>query len=557
MGNLVYGNYDSNLRAGDTFGFQRSDNGALDNATLETIKSYITDETPFVTVGLSGSNAQYECTGSADQDTINTAIDYAADNGGGIVWLLPGVYNTTNSIVLKSNVSLYGCGMGVSIIYGSTSDFTHIRTVLTGTDKDVYENIFIQDFTVKSRRGHGIFINNTTNTGCKNIEVYFTVTTPIKESLVFQHCKYVSYERAYLHDLTGNGVQINGCDYFVVMNNYVNGGPHADDLIDIDKDFVDTKTVQSNYGVVSNNTVRDSQAGDGIRIGASNYIVVTNNVVSDCTVGGGAGILVNGYSDAQGSNDCSNVLVANNNIYNCVGDGIRVEDSTGVCTNVRVYQNSIKDCAQAGGSNVRAGIEIASAGYIRVEQNDLDNCGDNTSGQGAIVVYKKNNAIIKNNNISNSDIGVKFWNASGTESYTNVVLSGNNMESVTTPYSTLSAVTSFKECFGNDGLNPNRTYAQGNITGATTFTRVNGSTITATLTGSITVTLTDGVVAGDTLTLILTQDGTGNWAATWPSNFKKAGGTLTLSTAAGAVDVIEMSWDGTNWREVSRSLALS
>lgn len=73
------------------------------------------------------------------------------------------------------------------------------------------------------------------------------------------------------------------------------------------------------------------------------------------------------------------------------------------------------------------------------------------------------------------------------------------------------------------------------------------------------MTLTDSIspIAGDKLRLILTQDATGSRTATWPSNFKKAGGTLTLSTGANAVDVIGMEWDGTYWRETSRSLNLS
>lgn len=100
-------------------------------------------------------------------------------------------------------------------------------------------------------------------------------------------------------------------------------------------------------------------------------------------------------------------------------------------------------------------------------------------------------------------------------------------------------------------------YSQGNVTGATTFNRVNGETIVATLTGNITVTLSSGGYKGDHLTLKLTQDGTGSRTATWPSNFKKAGGTLTLSTGIGAVDVIDMVWDGTNWYERSRALNLS
>ena len=78
--------------------------------------------------------------------------------------------------------------------------------------------------------------------------------------------------------------------------------------------------------------------------------------------------------------------------------------------------------------------------------------------------------------------------------------------------------------------------ARGNITGATTFNRSLGRKFTATLTGNITVTLTSGTIAGDRLTLVLTQDGTGSRTVTWPSNFKKAGGTLTLSTGVGDVE---------------------
>lgn len=100
-------------------------------------------------------------------------------------------------------------------------------------------------------------------------------------------------------------------------------------------------------------------------------------------------------------------------------------------------------------------------------------------------------------------------------------------------------------------------YDQGNVTGATTFNVINGEFIKATLTGNITVTLTSGDYTGQELVLSLVQDGTGNRTVTWPSNFKKAGGSLTLSTAASARDIIRMRFDGTNWIELSRSLNLS
>ncbi len=97
-------------------------------------------------------------------------------------------------------------------------------------------------------------------------------------------------------------------------------------------------------------------------------------------------------------------------------------------------------------------------------------------------------------------------------------------------------------------------YAQGNVAGATTFNRAYGSIIAATLTGNPTVTLTVGSRRGETLELRLTQDITGSRTATWPSNFKKAGGSLVLSTTANATDIVTMRWDSVNWIEVSRAL---
>ena len=162
------------------------------------------------------------------------------------------------------------------------------------------------------------------------------------------------------------------------------------------------------------------------------------------------------------------------------------------------------------------------------------------------------------------DYGVMLF---GQKDFSSVVVTGNRFYM---PYDTFTSYVYlendtevrprvFKDNVFEDltGIWDGKYKNLGNISGAITFNYYDGSTLAATLTGSITVTLTDGVIAGDTLTLILTQDGTGGWTATWPSNFKKVGGTLALSAAAGAVDVIEMSWDGTNWREVSRSMGLA
>ena len=101
---------------------------------------------------------------------------------------------------------------------------------------------------------------------------------------------------------------------------------------------------------------------------------------------------------------------------------------------------------------------------------------------------------------------------------------------------------------GNTSLNAiqETQAASGNISGTVSFSYATGTVKTATLTGNITVN-TNNIVnmpVGGTITLILTQDGTGSRTLT--SNIKFAGGSKTLSTAAGAIDTISIYNDGTN-----------
>jgi hypothetical protein len=64
------------------------------------------------------------------------------------------------------------------------------------------------------------------------------------------------------------------------------------------------------------------------------------------------------------------------------------------------------------------------------------------------------------------------------------------------------------------------------------------------LTGNVTFTLSNPV-SGFAYNLVLKQDATGSRTATWPASVKWAGGTPpTLSTAANAIDVITLIYNG-------------
>ena len=92
-----------------------------------------------------------------------------------------------------------------------------------------------------------------------------------------------------------------------------------------------------------------------------------------------------------------------------------------------------------------------------------------------------------------------------------------------------------------------RVVALGNTTGTITANVLQGPVQTLTATGNITLNTTDitNAVAGTSITLIITQDGTGSRLLT--SNLKYAGGSKTLSTAASSIDVINVFYDGTNY----------
>jgi hypothetical protein len=89
--------------------------------------------------------------------------------------------------------------------------------------------------------------------------------------------------------------------------------------------------------------------------------------------------------------------------------------------------------------------------------------------------------------------------------------------------------------------------AKGNSTGTVTVDANAGTVQTLTLTGSITINAANlsNFGLGRSVTLVLTQGGTGSYTLT--SNMKFAGASSTLSTAVGAIDVINIFFDGTNY----------
>jgi hypothetical protein len=88
-------------------------------------------------------------------------------------------------------------------------------------------------------------------------------------------------------------------------------------------------------------------------------------------------------------------------------------------------------------------------------------------------------------------------------------------------------------------------YAIGTTSGTITPDLNNGSIQTMTLNGNITLNSLGNAVAGRSMTLIITQDGTGNHTLT--SSMLFAGGIKTLSTGANAIDVVSVFYTGSSY----------
>ncbi len=88
-------------------------------------------------------------------------------------------------------------------------------------------------------------------------------------------------------------------------------------------------------------------------------------------------------------------------------------------------------------------------------------------------------------------------------------------------------------------------YTGGSTTGTITPDVANGNVQAITLTGSITFNAFANPETGQSMTLIVKQSASGGETLT--STMKFAGGTKTLSTAANAIDIISVVYDGTNY----------
>ena len=205
------------------------------------------------------------------------------------------------------------------------------------------------------------------------------------------------------------------------------------------------------------------------------------------------------------------------NVANILATGITVSNATGVVnfiTTANVSLGAVANLKITGGS---------ASQFLQ------------TDGAG-------NLSFAASGSISNGTSNVSIATVNG-----NVTTSVGGTANVIIATSTGANISGYAN-IGNLVLTKyNEKVVAGGSTGAATITPdvATGTIFNYTLTGNITINALGNAVAGSGATLILTQDATGSRTLT--STMKFLGGSKTLSTAASAIDIMSVFYDGTTY----------
>lgn len=568
-----------------------------------TIADYLAGTMEFKNTTIVGSNsADYPTTGTADDLQLNAAILEAHNNGGGHVHYNTAL-NLSNIITLYKDVKVTGRGELTPISIASNFAAGVVMRDQSGDSENLsLDNITI-DLAGKSNvggihiyQGNFVKIRNLTvkNQGYTNASKWtvrvgnYVNGSPdstasrgtIIENLRIINCNSGTFEQLLFVNQQDARIinpyfenNTNSLAYELML--YVNNKNVVVENPHFESPSANSIGIMESDGIQINNITGDYDENRTVGTIINTRNVIINGITVNNTVSSPTASLFNFFDRTLGPDGFTQIVEDTERV---LIENVHVEGWKSIATLQTI--GTVSGTGYTGNQNNIRFRNIFSKGMsvpFNLGIDHVDNHLNNFDFEN-IRILTWNGATTGAWQLRGyiTDVtqmyGFRFKNcyvASSTGGGSSAAIRniGATVESVTdsdfsatfTTYGALSSVSGgvFQQVKNVKGLNPDIGYNQGDVTGATTFNRANGDHILARLTGNITVTLTNGTAIGDELTLRLTQDGTGSRLVTWPSNFKKVGGTLTLSTAISAVDQIRMRWDGTNWNEVSRAMALS
>lgn len=323
------------------------------------------------------------------------------------------------------------------------------------------------------------------------------------------------------------------------------------------------QTSQGNNAIAIGNVAgANTQGQQSVAIGynAGNVLQGPNSVA----IGSTAASYAQGYNAIAIGNSAGNALQGSWSIAIGNSAGISLQGGYDVAIGVNAGANSQNNYAVAIGTN--AGQNSQGANAIAIGTN----AGSSNQANNSIVLNASGNALDAVNsglyiNPIRNDVGnistTVYYNtttkeltyaASSAGSYgntdvSNYLASGTNSANIVTS-GTVSAgyITGPSSTAGVALSNYKDTVTSLSYASTLTPNVALGGIFSVTLTGNVTINAFGGTPqAGQSATLILTQDATGNRVLS--STMKFAGGNKTLSTSANAIDLMYVFYDGTTY----------
>ncbi|WP_431480920.1 putative Ig domain-containing protein [Pseudomonas thivervalensis] len=332
-----------------------------------------------------------------DTAAIQSAIDAAAAAGGGQVYMPTGTYIVSGGeepsdgcLMLKSNVYLYGDGMGDTTVKLADGSDTKITGIIRSAYGEETHDFGVSNLTIDGNR------DSTTG----KVDGWFNGYIPGEEG----YDSNVTLDSVEIKDCSGYGFDPHEQTVNMVIKNSVSHGNGLDGFV---ADFLSDSTFENN---IAYNNDRH-----GFNIVTSTHdFTMTNNVAYD---NGGNGIVIQ-----RGSEDIpspSNITITGGEVYGNGAEGVLVKLSSEVTvTGVDIHDNT------------SAGIRIYGSNHVDIIDNTLNNNAlgsavpeiiiqsyDDTLGVSGKYFNGSDN-LIQGNVISGSDLstyGVAERNEDGTD----------------------------------------------------------------------------------------------------------------------------------------------
>ena len=275
-----------------------------------------------------------------DTAAIQSAIDAAAAAGGGQVYMPTGTYIVSGGVepsdgclMLKSNVYLYGDGMGATNVKVADGSDTKITGVIRSAYGEETHDFGISNLTIDGNR------DSTTG----KIDGWFNGFIPGKEG----YDSNVTLDSVEIKDCSGYGFDPHEQTVNMVIKNSVSHGNGLDGFV---ADFLSDSTFE-------NNVAYDNDRHGFNVVTSTHDFTLTNNVAYN---NGGNGIVVQRGSENIPSP--SNITITGGEVYGNGAEGVLVKLSS----DVTVSGLDIHD-------NASAGVRIYGSNHVEIIDNTLNN----------------------------------------------------------------------------------------------------------------------------------------------------------------------------------------